>query len=191
MSSFKLLNTGNEPFVKKGDHILLEGNQWDSSQANKVFLVQNAQQTHIRLDRGIFSTSGTNSSETLQLDDILKTDHNDVLFELRVSIIGPAMLYIRYPSGRIRGGLEMKDYVVPNITDENLRLLGGYTEKDLEGHRLQVFEAYRHGPDFEIANFLVDGKVVLDIVVNEMVIKEEKNWNGPVITIEDDKLMRW
>lgn len=191
MSAIKLLRTGDEPTLKVGDHIMLKGVQWDKSQANTVFRVVKAEQTHYRYDLGIMSTSGTNSDVKLSSEDWIRPYHSDVIFEIRLRIIGPATLYMRFPSGQIRGGLDYGKYTTPNPDDTEMRLLGGYTEKDLRNYRLRVIEGYRHGPDFEFKNFVNDGKVIMDMIITEMQVEEDPHWKGEVIEFEDDKEMRW
>ncbi len=191
MAAFKLLRTGDEPLIGVGDHIYVKGKQWDKSQANTVYKVVKSETTHFRVDHGIFSTSGANSKKTWTVDNILRADHSDVFIEVRLRIVGSATVYIRFPSGRVRGGLDIGAYTTVDLDNPQLRLLGGYTEKDTENYNLQFFEGYRHGIDFEIRNFLTDTKVVFDMVVNEMQIEPDPNWKGEVIEIEDDKEMRW
>lgn len=191
MSAFKLLETGNEPLIKVGDHVRFVGNQWDASQANKTFKVVKSQITHFRYDHGIFSTSEANSKKTWTVDQILRSDHSDVFIQARLRIVGAGTVYIRFPAGHIRGGLDIGSYTTVDPDDDTLRLLGGYTEEDTKNFNLEFFEAYRHGVEFEIRNFFVDSKIVFDMIVNEMVIKEDPNWTGDVIEIDDDKEMRW
>ena len=191
MAAFKLLRTGDEPLLKVGDHIFLKGNQWDKSQANTIFKVVKAETTHFRVDHGIFATSGANGKKTWAVDDILRADHSNVFIESRLRIVGAGTVYIRFPSGRIRGGLDIGSYTTVDTTSTTLRLLGGYTEKDTENYNLQFYEGYRHGIDFEILNFITDSKIVFDMVINEMEVEADPTWKGEVVEIEDDKEMRW
>lgn len=191
MSSFRLLETGDEPLLKVGDHIHFRGKEWDESLREKTFEIVKAQVTHLRIDHGIFSTSGNNSKLSFDTSDYLRPNNKDTLFEIRMSIKGAGVVYIRYPEGQIRGGLEKKAYTTPDPDNVTTRLLGMYTEEDTENHRLQVFEAYGKGPDFEIRNFLVDSKIVFDLIINEMKIREAPDWTGEVLYIDDDKYMGW
>lgn len=191
MSSFRLLETGDEPLLKVGDYIHFRGRTWDKSLAGKTFKIVKTQVTHYRKDFGIFATSGTNGEETWTVDDEIRPDKIDTVFQIRVEMKGSAHLYVRFPQGNIRGGLEKGVYSTPDPDDTTMRMLGYYTEEDLENHRLEVFEAYGKGPDFEIENFVVDTKVVLDMVVNEMKIEEVEGYKGPVLYIDDDKEMVW
>jgi len=186
MSTFQLLKTGNEPLLDVGQYVFFKGNTWDVALRNKVFRITQAATTHYRKDFGIFSTSGANSDEIWTVDDEIRPNVTDSLFQVRAALIGAAHLYIRYPSGRIRGGLEKGTYATPDPDSTTMRLLADYTEKDLENHNLEFFEAYGKGPDFEIKNFIVDSKVVLDMVIREMKIEEVPGYNGKVDAILED-----
>ena len=192
MTTFRLLETGNEPLLKKGDHVHFKGKNWDENLRNKTFKIVKTGSTHYRKDFGIFATSGTNGEATWTVDDEIRPDYTDSLFQIRMEMVGAAQLYVRFPQGQIRGGLEKGTYATPDPDSTTMRMLGYYTEKDLENHRLEFFEAYGKGPNFEIENFVVDTKVILDMIFNELKIEEDNEYTGDdIFYLEDDKEMGW
>ena len=192
MTTFRLLETGNEPLLKVGAHVHFKGNTWDDALKNKTFRITKRATTHYRKDFGIFATSGANGEETWTVDDEIRPNTIDSLFQVRMEMVGSAQLYVKFPQGQIRGGLEKGTYATPDPDSETMRMLGYYTEKDLENHKLEFYEAYGKGPDFEIENFVVDTKVILDMVFNEMKMQEDDEYHGDdIVILEDDKEMGW
>ena len=192
MSTFQLLKTGNEPLLKVGDHVHFKGDTWDDNLRGKTFKITKTGVTHYRKDFGIFATSGTNGEEVWTVDEEIRPDHIDSLFQIRLEMIGAAHLYVRYPEGQIRGGLEKGTYATPDPDSTTMRLLGYYVEDDLDNHKLEVFEAYGKGPAFEIENFIVDSKVVIDMVINEMKMVADTGYKGnDIVILEDDKEVVW
>ncbi len=192
MSTFQLLKTGNEPLLKVGDHVRFIGDTWKSELANKTFIVTKTGITHFRDDLGIFPTSGTDNDYVLTVGSSISPDHIDSLFQIRMQMIGSAQMYIKFPEGNMRGGLEQDIYATPDPDSDTMRMLGYYTENDLKNHKLEVFEAYGKGPSFEIKNFAVPTKVILDMIINEMKIKLDESYRGDdIVLLEDDKVMGW
>lgn len=190
MTTFRLLETGNEPLLKVGQHVFFKGNTWDSALAGKMFKIVKRATTHYRKDFGIFATSGTNGEETWTVDDEIRPDYRDSLFQIRMEMVGAAHLFVKFPTGHIRGGLEKGTYATPDPDSETMRFLGHFTEKDLENHRMEFFEAYGNGPNFEIENFVVDSKVILDMIFNEIKIVEDSGYKGEAdAVLEDPKEM--
>jgi hypothetical protein len=159
-----------EPLLKVGQYVhFSEG--WDEKLADKVFVVEAAQQIPFKL--WLVLESGM--AYRLVLPEAgLYPDSSKTLYEILFKMRGEnVILYPMLPSTEFYNRLEKSGFV-PNPQDDVLRYLGGYTEEDFREGRLREYTL----KDMDTIVYLLyndspqDEHIRLEAVVNRLKIKK-------------------